>query len=616
MDTQETTRISSHLQAIPLFSSCDKRSISRLLPFAREHRLEADEILYEAGAKAETLYYVTSGTIRLSTGKRLIDSVEHGFVGEEAALDGHHYLGTATAQGPVILLVFSLEGIAEFLSVNLQVRDGLYHSLINHSPNSEAFQLKEAAVKGSRPEENITALIGWLLAILAPIGVYSLGGRSTLLDSSVYFFMIFSAAGVMWVFRLLPEFVPAIFIVMSVLVLGLVPTKVILAGYYSDSFFLALSVFGLGAVLVQSGLTYRLALLFLKVTPRSGFFYNLTIIFIGIFLTPLLPSANSRVALLVPLLPDVIDILGYRKKGKAATMIAAALFAGLSLLSAVFLTSKSINFVLYGLLPSQVRDQFSWGYWTYAAGIAAVVLIGGCILLSIVFFRSDERAKVSRGLIEAQLHILGAWSMNEWLAALAVGLFLLGVVTSSIHKIPPAWIGLTALSFLLILGLLSKKTMRRDIDWPFLLMLGGLVGLVKTMTSLEIDLWIAGHLVWMGPIMRGNFPLFVLLLGIAIYTIRIVVPNTAAVVIVASVFMPLAVAQGINPWLIVFIVLLFCDGWILPYQCSYYLMFEEIAAPKEVYDSKSLLLFNILTNLLRFAAVYASIPYWRFIGIL
>ena len=80
--------------------------------------------------------------------------------------------------------------------------------------------------------------------------------------------------------------------------------------------------------------------------------------------------------------------------------------------------------------------------------------------------------------------------------------------------------------------------------------------------------------------------------------------------------MPIAISQGINPWIIVFTVLIFSDGWVMPYQCPYYLMFEEITAPKDVYDSRKLLNFNIVTNLLRFAAVYASIPLWRYIGLL
>lgn len=616
MDTDNSVRLSSQLQSIPLFSTCDKRAIARLMPFIREQSLEAGDVLFAAGTRADTLFYVVSGKIKLTRGKRLNDIVSKGFVGEETVSEAENYMTTASAEEATTVMVFAAAGIADLLLDNPQVRTGLYHSLINHSANIEAFKARETTGKGAASKGGSGAFIGWLLATVVPIAVYFLSANSQLSDSSVYFLMIFAAAGVMWVFRLLPEYVPAIFIIMAVLVLGLVPKQVVLSGYSSESFFMALSVFGIGSVLVQSGLIYRFALLILRIIPPSGLFYSLALLFIGILLTPLLPSANGRVALVAPMLSDFVDVLGYRKKGKAASLMAAAAFTGLSIFSAVFLTSKPINFVLYGLFPNQVKDQFTWGYWFYASAAASAIMLAGYLLLSAVFFHSDEKPKVSKGLINAQMHILGAWTLHEWIALLAIVFFIVGVITSSVHKIQPGWIGLATLYFLLALGAISKNSFRKDVDWPFLLMLGGFVGLVKSMSFLEIDQWIADQLLWMGKFMANDFYIFILLLGIGIYLIRIVVPNSAAAVLVASIFMPIAIAQGINPWVIVFIVLMFSDGWLLPYQCSYYTMFTDIAGPKGVYEDKSFLNFNIMTNVLRFAAVYASIPFWRFLGLL
>ena len=77
------------------------------------------------------------------------------------------------------------------------------------------------------------------------------------------FSVIFSAALVMWIFRLVPEYVPAIFIILATILLGLAPQQIILSGFRSDSFFLALSVFGIGAVIVKSRIFYRVSLFLL-----------------------------------------------------------------------------------------------------------------------------------------------------------------------------------------------------------------------------------------------------------------------------------------------------------------------------------------------------------------
>jgi DASS family divalent anion:Na+ symporter len=58
------------------------------------------------------------------------------------------------------------------------------------------------------------------------------------------------------------------------------------------------------------------------------------------------------------------------------------------------------------------------------------------------------------------------------------------------------------------------------------------------------------------------------------------------------------------------------DAWFMPYQCTYYLLFEELTGKKKLFDKTSLLQFNLVSVLFRLAAVYASIPFWRFLGIL
>ena len=409
------------------------------------------------------------------------------------------------------------------------------------------------------------------MAIIVPALVYFLGLQSELPWGSINFLTVFSAAVVMWVFRLVPEYIPALFIVMAVIVLGLVPTNVILAGYSSGSFFMALSVFGIGAVLVQSGLTYRLALLILRYTPHSGFFYQLSMFIIGILLTPVLPSANGRAGLVAPLILDMSDILGYKRGGPGITRLAAAAFAGISLFSACFLTAKSVNFALFGLFPTQVKDQFTWGYWVYASMIAFAVLFITYLVFTSICFRCKEKSSLSKEHLVAQLDILGPMKVTEWVALFGILLFIVGVMTATIHKIQPPWIGLAILYILLTLGSISRQGFRQEIDWPFLLMLGGFVGLVKTMSFLGIDSWFAEHLNWLGRFMGTDFYLFVLLLAGVIYLVRLVVPNSAAIILVASIFMPLAMHQGINPWVIGFIVLMFSDGWFMPYQSSYYL---------------------------------------------
>ncbi|MEM7020479.1 MAG: SLC13 family permease, partial [Pseudomonadota bacterium] len=530
MDGITTTEIEN----LPIFSTCQRRSLSRLVPLVQKITIKAGEYLFEAGESANNLYYVVSGTLKMMSGRRCYDWVSEGFIGEEAAVNAEVYVTTALAEDiEVTVLAFPRNGLQEVVDDNPTAGSDFYKSLINHTTYKHAFNIAEPPEKQKASGRDWTPAFGWLLAIIVPALIYILAGEMTTLSPPAVNFMgIFSAAVVMWVFRLVPEYVPAIFIVMAVIVLGLVPNSYILAGYSSGSFFMALSVFGIGAVLVQSGLTYRFSLWILYHTPKSPFFYNLAMFMIGFLLTPVLPSANGRAGLVAPLVTDMVDILGFQRRGTAATRMAVAAFAGISLFSAAFLTAKSVNFALFGLFPEQIKDQFTWGYWVYSSAAAIGVLLVGYLIITRLMFRTKEQPTVSVEHLKRQREILGPLSLIEWVALFGIVLFVLGVMTADSHKIAPPWIGLAILYILITLGSLSKTGLKQDIDWPFLLMLGGFVGLVKTMTFLGIDQWFAGHLAWIGDFMSGNIYVFVMILGAAVYIVRLVVPNNAAVILV------------------------------------------------------------------------------------
>jgi divalent anion:Na+ symporter, DASS family len=120
----------------------------------------------------------------------------------------------------------------------------------------------------------------------------------------------------------------------------------------------------------------------------------------------------------------------------------------------------------------------------------------------------------------------------------------------------------------------------------------------------------------LGRYMANDFELFVLILFGLVTVIRLLVPTTATMVILATVFMPLAEANGINPWVVGFMILILGEIWFLPYQCSYYLQLQQINLKNPMYDEKAFLRFNAIMNFARLAAIYASLPLWRSMGLL
>ncbi len=610
--------IADKLQHTTVFSACTAQDLARVIPKVTIRFFQQGELLFQGGTPAENLYLLSAGSVKLVSGKRKVKEISSGFVGEEAAVNIPRYMSDGLVEIPAEVLVIPREAIKRLADTNPEVARNFYNSLLDHYKTAEDQPEQAVAdtIKRGRLSAGIVKPVGWLLAMIVPASVLIFCTGTDLDWSSRIFAAIFSSVIVMWVFRLSAEFIPCILALLVLVFLGIAPVGVVLSGFTSGSFFMAMSVFGLAVVLVASGVTYRFVLVALKYFPNSRFGYTLSIFLTGFLLTPVFPSANGRVSITTPLLTDLVEALGYKPGGKAATQLAVASFSGLSLFSGAFVSSKAINFVVFGLLPPQVKEQFSWAYWAFASAVFVLVIFLLYMLFSYLMYRNDELPVLSREQLDAQLRILGPPSSKEWAAIAGVLLFFIGIATSSIHKIDTPWIGLVVLYIFLALGTLSKREFQKDINWPFLIYLGGLIGLATTMSYIGLDQWIGTKLLWMGQYMRENFMLFVFLLFILITLVRFAIPNNATVVIFATIFIPIAQISGINPWIIGFIILTLSDGWIMPYQCTYYVQFMEETRHHKIYNQNSMLVFNMLSNFIRLGAVYASIPYWRLLGIL
>jgi divalent anion:Na+ symporter, DASS family len=596
-----------------------RAQLARLLPDLEELWLNPGERLYGAGETADRLFLILDGALELSLPPRADTSRaaprrldKHGFCGIEAIAGHASYAADAVALNPAHILVFSPLGIAKLLGFNPHFKLDLILSQSEAPPTPEAAPRKPTR----STSDTIRESVGWMVAMLGPWAAYLLARHYQFDLNQGIFIGIFTATMAMWVFGLADIFVPSLFIVLALLVLAPVPNDVVLSGFASGSLFMAMSVLGLGALIVNSGLGYRFLLLLLRFMPKNQFFYNFNLLLAGTLLCPMVPSINGRAAMIAPFLVDMADILKAPPRGRASNLLAISSFTGITLFSPIFLSSKSVNFVVYGLLPAQVQSQFHGLGWLFAASVTGAVMLVLYLAAAALWLRNREPVRLSTAMVKAQWQILGPMQPREWPALVGVCLFAVGVVVASFIHIDPPWTALTLLFALLLSGVLSPDEFRSQIDWPFLVFLAGIVGMVNSMRHLKLDTWLAGQLGWMGSYMVTDLPTFILLLTAVVTLIRLVVPISATIVIVATVFIPIAVVAGVNPWLVGFIILIVGELWFLPYQCSYYLQFRQLTADQGIYDENRFLLFNALMNVAKILAIYASIPFWKYLGVL
>jgi len=611
--------LTHQLLNIPSFSTCSNQDLARIVPHLYEKKYAAGEFLFRSGMPATELYLIQTGTVQLFSDQRLVAEVSEGFVGEEITVEANQYLSDAVALTPTVVIAISQEAIQGLLENNPHTKTSFFSSLFNHYSGKRLLQSDnwQGPLVRSGPDHWNAA--GWLMAILFPALLLYFGANLGLDLNARLFLSVFSAVILMWIFRLASsDFIPCILGILVLLFLGVAPASVVLSGFASGSFFMALSVFGLGVVLVASGVTYRMILVILRYIPNSRFWYSLSMLLTGMLLTPVVPTPNGRVSITAPLLRDMTEALDYKPEGKSATQLSVATYLGATCFSTIFLSGSPFNFFIFGLLPLQIREQFSWEYWAFASLITGLIFFILCLILVTIVYRSEDRPHLSRPQIETQLTILGPMSFKEWAALIGISLFTLGLVTAPIHKIETPWIGVAVLYIFLAIGVLTKEEFQREINWSFLVYLGGLIGLVNTLSYLGLDKWIGRHLLWMSQYMQESFLLFILILCVSLFLVQLIIPYSTTVTIFATILIPMAQLSGINAWLIGFIILFISDGWIMPYQSSTYIFFRELTKKKQqqIFAEPSLLTFNALTILFRVAAIYISVPYWRLLGLL
>lgn len=610
--------IDQFLQTDSAFSVCPTRDLSTLLPYVIQKKVSKGTILYRELDDAKNLYFIVSGSIKLTsdTTPGNIITVTDGYFGEEAAVKAETYIATAVTQEETEVLVlpsYALHRLGKYLD---HIEKHFLFSL-TQKMGIDALKLKSPLKK--QPEnkkQELRESLGWLLTIISPISAYYFLQGTTLPPCSIYFLSILSASVTMWIFRLVPDFVPGLFAILAALIMGLAPTQTILSGFTSNGFILAMSIFSLGSIIVGSGLAYRIMLIILKHVPPNQTLYNISVLCAGGVFTPIVPSMMARMELTAPFIADLTQGAKFYRRGYASTRLALTSFISVSILAPVFLSSSPFNFLVLGLLPVQDQQQFLWLGWLKAAGVYTLISLSLFLITSSLFFKNEELTLTSKSEIKSQLKLLGPMTQHEVSAIIGFIIFITGVLTSSYHRIPTAWLGLILLFGFLALNFFTKDDFRSKINWPVLFIIIGMIGIANTLQYLQINVWLSDNLSWMVAYMRESFALFLFFLTVLTFALRVFIPSVIVTVILVMVFMPLAFAGGVSPWVVAFCVLVLSETWFLPYQCFYFIPFQETNRTTAFFDEKKFLSYNFFVNFIKIIALFACIPYWRQIGLL
>jgi len=451
-------------------------------------------------------------------------------------------------------------------------------------------------------QEPITVryIVGWSLALLFPlvIAVSDALGQGLLSANAEIFLAIFGSAIFMWMFDIVPSFVPGLFIILSSVTLGIVPHSVILSGFSSINFIMALSFLGLGSAIMTSALPDRMYSL-LKVHAHSSVWRLTALMMVGNFMTmtiPTVPGTGVRMDMLKAMLRH-FTLTNARQRFMAILQI----LQGAQLLSPVFLSGSTLNFILLSLLRAQEQFQFQWLGWVQAMLVFAAIVLVAHVLLTWIVSRFIPAGESIAAPAVKFYDVKSKLQFNDWISMLCFVLFCIGLLTSGLHKIYPAWLALLTLYVLLLYNVLPQEDFRHKIPWESMILLGSLAGTLAALNHMHINMQLGGCLEWMVTYMAADFRRFLIVLAIVIWLVRLLVPFGITAIILSAIFVPVSYQHGINPWCISIVIMVLAQCWFLPYQSAEYRNIQNDFGKTQ---DKYFLIYNALMNFCRVIALY------------
>jgi DASS family divalent anion:Na+ symporter len=606
-----TKILNYYLENEPYQKNFSPEDRARLVASVQVIELKGDDTLYTSKNPANYIYFLCQGSINLhlAEGSSVLIRAENYF-GEESILGLQSHISKATARETCHILQIPVHRFIEIIKKD----SSLYNEILAHFSRkfigSQIGPQKSPPLLETPSVSSFSPVVKWVLSICIPLFFY-IFIKDYIEEQNTRLFITFSMMGIcLWSFSLTPVYFPPFLVIVSSLILGLAPKSAILSGFSSESFLILFAVLALGKAIASSNILYRTMLKILKFMPSTNFWANTSIFILGLVLTPLIPTAEARQDILRKFTKDFTERLALGPSSSTTTKIALTAYTGTTLFGPIFLTSSMYNFLIFSLLSTS-QDHFFLYEWLLNALPTGIFLLVFFTLGLNLFFKENEKPTPFRESTEIQLKILGRLRGREQGLLVLTLTYLVALAVKNYHGISGSHICLLMFSGLIIFNLISQEELNKKLEWPILMLFALLVGTIASFNSLNLSIGHNPLTNCLDPLIRQSFALFVLLLGVILTVIRIFIPYGLTVTLSAAFLLPFAQHYNVNPWLVGFLILLFSKESLIPTSSSRLKYFLKEFSDNNDIPVSLLWRYHIMINLIKFAAVYCSISFWK-----
>lgn len=388
--------------------------------------------------------------------------------------------------------------------------------------------------------------------------------------------------------------------------------------FNTGAWWLVVGAMVLAAAVAKCGLLKRVALVMMTRFPVTYKWQTLSLLLTGFIVSPMIPSGTVKVTLMSPFALSISDAMGFKRRSNGASGLFASMFLSIGLMIPTMISATFINYVIIGALGDE--HSVSYMMWFVACIPWILLTLGVGYFVIHILYRVDSSTitATNEAMIE-QRKALGPMTRDEIITAVVLVLCLILWITERLHGISAAIVTLSAVVVLCMTNIVDRVTFRGKVTWDAIIFLGCAVSMTTAFPAMGIDKWIAKIAgPTLVPMLTNNIFLFIFVLSIAVYIIRIfMVSQTAFMALFAVFLVPAAVAANIHPWVLCFMSITAANVFVLKYQNIMYLpaLFSAAtAAGEDFVEHKQIAKFAAYYMVSNIVFLCICVPYWKFLG--
>ena len=355
---------------------------------------------------------------------------------------------------------------------------------------------------------------------------------------------IFVLCIIFWVSHVIPLMITSLLAIILFPLLGVLPAEKTYSLFGNQAVFFILGAFILASAVTRTGLSNRIALIFLKWFGHSPKTLLLGVIVLSAF-SSFWMSAHAVAAMMFPIIAAIALSLelkpGESSYGRSLFLGTAwgCVIGGV----ATFLGGARVPLAI-GMLQDTTGESIGFFKWMLATLPAVITMLAATYWLLIVLFPAEIKdVKKARKLLVNRTACIGKMKRKE----LSIGILMIATIFTWIcfgEKFGLANIALASVVIAFVFKLLRWKEVEEDVNWGLILMYGGAICLGFAMGKTGATRW----LVDISNIGAIQSP-FVLIMVISLFAIFLTeaMSNTAVVALLMPITIGIAIDFSINP---------------------------------------------------------------------